>query len=567
MTVAVREKEYTIDEMRTLLNGMSGMYDLARIVDPIECQVLTLQKDGTICMNESCYNIWNADRKCVNCSSAVACKTGCHQEKTENFKDQVYHIQSNPVKLKLPDGGRCSVVMELVSVDAEPAKERKVTVNDRESENEKETAFRYLATYDTLTGLLKSDMFYEQARKQMASDPRKSWTIVTGDVMQFKLFNNLFGAEKGNEALIKTAEILKEIADRCGGLCSRLYRDKFTLLLPSDQYRESDFTEAADALKSAFSNGMYTFCIHFGVYENKNADIPVTVMRDRADMARRTINQNVNRIVAYFDGEIMEKSLQNQEIISNFDEALKNGHLQMYLQPITGEDGIPFSAEALVRWVRPDGTVISPALFIETLEDAGLIHELDKAVWEQAVKQLSAWKNTDWKDLTISVNVSAKDFYSIDIYRILTGLTEKYGVSNDRLRLEITESALVKEPERRHPVLSRLQEAGFLIEIDDFGKGQSSLSLLKDIRADILKLDMGFLRETENRKRGQIILRTVITMANELGMQVIAEGIETEKQLRSLSSMGCDHFQGYYFSRPIPVADFENKYKKQRPSA
>lgn len=346
MTVAVREKEYTIDEMRTLLNGMSGMYDLARIVGPIECQVLTLQKDGMICMNESCYNIWNADRKCVNCSSAVACKTGCHQEKTEHFKDHVYHIQSNPVKLKLPDGGRCSVVMELVSIDAEPAKERKVTVNDRESENTQETAFRYLATYDTLTGLLKSDMFYEQA-----------------------------------------------------------------------------------------------------------------------------------------------------------------------------------------------------------------------------VRQLSAWKNTDWKDLTISVNVSAKNFYSMDIYRILTGLTEKYGVSNDRLRLEITESALVKEPERRHPILSRLQEAGFLIEIDDFGKGQSFLSLLKDIRADILKLDMGFLRETENRKRGQIILRTVITMANELGMQVIAESIETEKQLKSLSSMGCDHFQGYYFSRPIPVADFENKYKKQRPSA
>ncbi|MBR6916759.1 MAG: EAL domain-containing protein [Clostridia bacterium] len=554
----MNKKEYSVQEMRSALEIMAGMYDLARVVDPIECRILELGDDGAIKMDKRCYGIWNSDRKCVNCSSAVACRTGCHQEKSEHFNDRVYHIQSNPVKLKMSDGGVFNAVMELVKV--KDASEGGAGANDRNAENENDTALRYRAVHDDLTGTLKADVFHETARELLSDSEEAFWTMITGDIMEFRLFSDLFGAEKGNEALIETADRLEKIAFENGGICSRLYRDKFAVLIPSDNYSEDDFKDAASAVRNKLSNGIYTLCIHFGVYRIENSSIPVSVMLDRANMALRAIHKDVNRTIAYFDGDIMQKGLLEQKVISSFDEALKNGEFRMYLQPIAKEDGTPFGAEALVRWVRRDGTVVPPAVFIETLENAGLIHELDRNIWEQAVRQLALWKDTDMRDLTISVNMSAKDLYSMDIYSVLTELTGKYGVDNGKLRIEITESALIDEAVRSSSVISKLQTAGFLVEIDDFGKGQSSLSLLKDINADVLKIDMGFLRETENALRSQIILRSVISMARELGMQVITEGVETEKQLRSLTSMGCSRFQGYYFSRPVSVEEFESKY-------
>lgn len=198
-----------------------------------------------------------------------------------------------------------------------------------------------------------------------------------------------------------------------------------------------------------------------------------------------------------------------------------------------------------------------PGDFVETLEYAGLIQKLDLYIWEQAVRQLSLWRGTDKARLTISVNMSAKDFYSLDVYEALNGLCEKYGVDCGQLRLEITETALLVEPEKSDAVVSKLRARGFLVEIDDFGKGYSSLSLLKDIHADVLKIDMSFLREIRDRQRSRTILESVINMAGQLGMDVVTEGVETETQLAALTSMGCRHFQGFYFSRPVPVEAFE----------
>ena len=183
-------------------------------------------------------------------------------------------------------------------------------------------------------------------------------------------------------------------------------------------------------------------------------------------------------------------------------------------------------------------------------------------MWERAVRQLAAWKGTDKERLTISVNISAKDFYSLDIDRVLTELTERYGVPCSRLKLEITETALLEDPANSDEVISRLRRKGFLVEIDDFGKGYSSLGLLKDIHADVLKIDMSLLHETENRQRSRIILASIINMADSLGMDVVTEGVETETQLRSLLEMGCHHFQGFYFSRPVTVEEFEARYGK-----
>ncbi len=560
-TPARKVAEYTVEEMRTLLNDMSKQYALARVVDPIECSILNIGEDGRISRNESCYGIWNAEQKCINCSSAIACRTGCSQEKAEYFQDKTYFIQSTPVALKLPDGDSYDAVLELVNVEEESGDQAdNASVNNREAENIGARASHYLAHHDRMTNVLNAEAFYELSREVLKNSPESSWVMITANIMNFRLVNTLVGVVRGNEVLVKTASLMKEVSEGAWGLCGRLGGDQFALLLPEQAFREESLLRAARALEESFNSGIYTIHIHFGIYRIDDTSTPVSVMCGRANSALRTIREDMSHTIAYFDDTILQKVLQEQRVISGFDEALEKGQFTMFLQPLVGKDDRVIGAEALARWRQPDGSIMQPGDFIETLEDAGLIQKLDMYIWELAARQLSLWKGTEYQDLSISVNMSAKDFYSIDVYQVLTGIIDKYGVDSSKLRLEITETALLVEPDQSDQVVSRLRERGFLVEIDDFGKGYSSLSLLKNIRADVLKIDMGFLREIRDRERSRIILEAVINMAESLNMEVITEGVETEKQHRALLDMGCCNFQGYYFSRPVPVEEFEEKF-------
>lgn len=553
----MRTREYTVGEMKAMLEGMSGMYDLTRVVDPIECRILEFHNDGRISMKDRCYSVWGASQRCANCSSATACLTGCQQEKAELFRDQVFNIQSNPVRLKLPDGSAYEAVVELITIDRDSDGK---SANDREAENVGGKAAQYGALHDNLTKALNAGAFYELGREMMLKTPDRSWVMVTSNIKGFRLINAIFGVQKGNEALVKTGAMLRRIAEQSSGLCGRLGADQFGLLVPEPAYGEEALEKIAQMLALAFNSGVFTFHIHFGVYRIDDASIPVSVMCGRANTALHAIRDDMQKIVAYFDEAMLRKSIFEQQVISGFEEALRGEQFRLYLQPLVGDGGRVYGAEALVRWRKPDGTLIMPGDFIETLEQAGLIHELDKYIWEQAVKRLALWKQSPRANLSISVNMSAKDFYSLDVYSALTELTARYGVDNRMLRLEITETALLEDPDTGNAVVSRLRNAGILVEIDDFGKGYSSLSLLKDIQADVLKIDMSLLREIESKPRSRVILESVINMAKALGMDVITEGVETPAQIRMLTDMGCHHFQGYYYSRPITVQAFEERY-------
>ncbi len=551
-------KEYDVQQISALLETVGGLYDLARVVDPIECRVIEIDPDGAIRMNQSCYGIWNAEQKCMNCTSALACRTGCRQEKEEHFQDRLFHIESNPIRMKLPDGAVYDAVLELVKIK----KERSETANDRAAENLDHKADHYHALHDTLTKALNAGAFYELSHASIVNGKNASWVMITANVMNFRLINTLFGVIKGNEILVRTANALVTIADHSGGQCGRLGGDQFALLLPKEEYREETLLNTAQRLAEAYSSGIFTFSIHFGVYRMEDSTIPISVMCDRANAALRTIRDDLRKTVAYFDDSMMQKSILEHQIISGFDRALKDGQFKMYLQPLVGEDGSVFGAEALVRWHKPDGTVAGPGEFIETLEKAGIIHELDSYIWEEAVKLLSRWKRTEKRNLTISVNMSAKDFYSMDVYKALTELIEKYDVESRKLRIEITETALLEEPEKSDRIVAILKEKGFCVEIDDFGKGYSSLGMLKDIQADVLKIDMSLLSEIESKQRSRIILESVINMAGSLGMEVITEGVETLSQMNSLATMGCRNFQGFYFSQPVTVDEFDRVYAR-----
>ena len=267
--------------------------------------------------------IWNADQKCINCSSAKACKTGCRQEKDEHFQNKVFHIESNPVSLRLSDGSAYQAVLELVKIRQEGL----ASANNREAENQGGRASHYLAQHDSLTNTLNADAFYELARARIKNSEDSSWAMITGNIRDFHLINTLFGVLKGNEVLVKTASMLRRIADGAEGLCGRLGGDQFALLLPRQHFSEDAFLETAQILAQSFNSGIYTFCIHFGVYMIDDPSIPVSVMCGRANSALRTIREDLSHTVAYFNETFLKKTLLEQKIISGFDEALKNGQL------------------------------------------------------------------------------------------------------------------------------------------------------------------------------------------------------------------------------------------------
>jgi EAL domain-containing protein (putative c-di-GMP-specific phosphodiesterase class I) len=277
-------------------------------------------------------------------------------------------------------------------------------------------------------------------------------------------------------------------------------------------------------------------------------------------MAIGTIKNEYDCMIAYYDDTLTRKAVNDNRIVSEFDTALEEGQFEMFLQAQVAANGVLTGAEALVRWRHPERGLISPSEFIPVFEETGLIYRLDQCIWECAAKQLKEWQGTGHDDLKISVNISARDFYYLDIYKCFTELVQRYGVEPGMLNIEITETAIMMNLDKQLDLLEKLQKYGFHVEIDDFGSGYSSLNMLKNMHADVLKIDMGFLRETQNHKRTKIILNTIIDLAKQLHMTVITEGVETERQVRFLTGAGCDIFQGFYFSRPISVEDFEKKY-------
>jgi EAL domain-containing protein (putative c-di-GMP-specific phosphodiesterase class I) len=309
------------------------------------------------------------------------------------------------------------------------------------------------------------------------------------------------------------------------------------------------------------NNAQYRLVILAGVYEIFDREAPVISMVDGAFLAIESIKDSFKNSIAYYGDMLRHEYLTEQKIIGEFEQALQAGQFAMFLQPVVNMDKKLVIAEALVRWIHPDRGIITPGAFIPILEKTGYIYKLDMYIWEQAAKRLAYWSSLGHDELSISVNISVKDFYYIDLYETLVGLVEKYNIKPHRLKLEITESVFMTEKERQIDIINSLKEYGFLIEIDDFGSGFSSLNMLKEVPADILKMDMAFLSMGDkNAMKGRKIVNTIVALAKALEMLVIIEGVETEDQVNYLSQTGADYLQGYYFDKPLPVKRFEELY-------
>ena len=419
-----------------------------------------------------------------------------------------------------------------------------------------------METKDTLTGLFNKWGFFFRVQEILKQKNNKKYQIICFDVKRFKLINDLFGFSAGDGVLKKIADSLFENRTE-DGVFARIDSDKFGVFCRKKNAQRiiRMLTEMELYVEGSST---YLVRISMGVYKIDDKTIPVSLMYDRAKMALDTIKEDRVQQVAYFKETMREKMVNEQVLYNELYRAIKNEEMIIYLQGLYNAEKKIVGAEALVRWKHPVKGILSAGMFVEDLEKDGLIVALDQYIWELACKQLQKWSVEGNEDLFLSVNVSAKDFESIDVCETLLKLVKKYNILPEKLRIEITETTLMDDVDRNLKVIDKLQENGFIVEIDDFGSGYSSLNMLKDICADVVKLDMKFLQKAKDEERSKIILRTMVDLVKKLKMQVVVEGVETEEQFVLLKEYNCDLFQGYYLMHPESIEAFEDKLHVQK---
>jgi diguanylate cyclase (GGDEF)-like protein len=411
--------------------------------------------------------------------------------------------------------------------------------------------------YDELTGLYNRDGFVEKVQESLEHNDKHDYLIIRFDIKNFKFVNSIFGRESGDMLLSEIGETLKENSYP-DEVCGRLEGDRFAVFVNSQDSQEV-VSLISDTDFQVVDNETYPIHIDVGIYQIRDEDNSVTEMCDRAGMALSTIKDNLMEKIAVYEDSMYEKLLREHEMSLDLPAAIEEEQLKLYLQPQINLEGEVVGAEALVRWQHPTKGLLMPGDFVPIFERNYMIVEMDRYVWEKACQQLRKWTDEGRPDIYISINISPKDFECIDVYEVLVGLVRKYGINMNQLKVEITESTIMENPNHQVQLIGRLREAGFYVEMDDFGSGYSSISMLKDIEIDAIKLDMRFLCRTGHSDRASKILQVMIQLIREFGMAVIAEGVEDREQVEFLSQMGCDLFQGFFFSKPLPIEDFEKK--------
>ena len=413
---------------------------------------------------------------------------------------------------------------------------------------------------DILTGLPASRYYWAILDEMFANDP-DDYCMLTLDIEHFSFFNKWYGRKKGDDMLNTIGSFLVAV-DRVNGTHSGyMGGDNFSITFKRNAELASDLCAGIRNVISMYPAIDSSFRPFFGGYINNNKEIKPTAieMYDYTVTAINKAMETMDSDVYWVDDVMAERMQKEIDLMPKIHMAMKNGEFTFFLQPKCFlNSGKIIGAEALVRWVSPTEGMISPGKFIPVMEKNGFITYLDKYVWELVCKTIRRWMDEGRRVLPISVNVSRIDVYALDIVQVFTSLIEKYKVPATFIEIEITESAYVENEAIIKDAEEALKKAGFKILIDDFGSGYSSLNMLKDVDADVLKLDMRFLDLNEsNNAKGLQIIGSVLNMAHEIDLPTIAEGIETEFQKQMLTLLGCEYAQGYYFYKPLPIPEYE----------
>ncbi len=420
------------------------------------------------------------------------------------------------------------------------------------------------AEKDELTGLYIKNFFFEYADRIFRYHPELKMDTLVLNIEQFHSVNALHGREFGDAVLRAMCSFIREFLRETEGIASRFDADRFSIYCTHrDDHR---------AILERFQAKMYEFSpkvrihLRMGVDE-RTEDVEPVLLFDRARTACIMVRGDYQNPLMIYNEEILKKELFDQRLLSDLRNALADGQFQVYYQPkydIRCEPPRLRSAEALVRWDHPELGIISPGTFIPLFEGNGLITLVDNYVWEETAKQVAQWRNKFSLTLPVSVNLSRADVFDPDLTDRLCRLIKDNGLDYCDIKLEVTESAYSQDADRLLALIHTLRKIGFEIEMDDFGAGYSSLNMLSSMPIDVLKMDMSFVRNIENSETDLRLMKLILDIAGYLKLSVVAEGVETEGQLKLLRDADCDLVQGYYFSRLVPAKEFEKLIVKER---
>lgn len=411
---------------------------------------------------------------------------------------------------------------------------------------------------NALTGLYFSNAFFTNAKEYLAEVEPDTFCMVAIDLEHFRLFNKLYGRKQGDSVLVTIADTLKGYRKQYGGIIGYLGGDNFGILT---KYNKDTLKQLRREISKEIKKWSNTvgFLPAFGIYPISNPTVSVETMYDRATLALNQVMGNYASRCREYSADMEEKVEEELRLLTEIQEALVKEEFTFFVQPQCDiSTGKIVGGESLVRWLHPIKGMISPGVFVPVLEKNGFIASLDRYVWKKVCQWLREWLNKGYQPVPISINVSRIDIFSMDVPAYLTELIETYQLPSSLLKVEITESAYAESNDKIIRTVKQLRDADFLVMMDDFGSGYSSLNMLKSIAVDVLKLDMRFLEIDEREEeKGIGILESVVNMARQMNMPIIVEGVETQKQESYLLKMGCRYSQGYYYYRPMPVEDFE----------
>lgn len=425
----------------------------------------------------------------------------------------------------------------------------------------------YLANHDPLTGLLNREQFHNRLTQALSSVQRhdSKLALIFFDLDRFKLINDTLGHSVGDLLLQEVGTRLKSSV-RSNDVLARLGGDEFIVLL-SDIHRITDAARIAqktiDMLTRPFTiegnDIIVTASIGISVFPDDGEDSQTLLMN--ADAAMYLAKEHGKNNYQFYTMEMTEKAHERMVIERGLRYALANKELRLHYQPqIDSASGLGINVEALVRWQHPEWGLVYPDRFIEVAEETGLIVQIGAWVLRTACSQAKAWQENDGPFTRVAVNVSARQFLETDLFNMIKQALTETGLNPCSLELEITESAVMRNPENTLEVLRQLQQLGVRLSIDDFGTGYSSLTYLKRFPVNSVKIDRSFVVDIPRDEASATLVRAIIALAHELKLSVIAEGVETEAQLSFLKTQKCDSLQGYMFSKPLSAEQLETGF-------
>ena len=414
---------------------------------------------------------------------------------------------------------------------------------------------------DRLTGIYNRETFYQRTAALLQEHETTAYDIIYFDIEAFGVINDLFHVETGN-LILKTAAFYLQAAAGNLGTCGRLETDHFVLCLPRGSVPADMLIQGLDSTIQSLGI-MHNVLFYAGVYPVENIYLPVDQMIDRARFAERQVHGSHLQRVYTYDSKMREQMLHEQMILRDMEFALQERQFEVYFQPVySAKEGKILQAEGLVRWQHPSEGLISPGLFIPLFEHNGFIVRLDRYVWEEVAKFLAAEKEQYGHVTPVSVNVSRLNFYNHGLLDFLTELLRRYELEAWMIQLEVTEQSYTENQKQIAQAIGEFRERGFIVIMDNFGSGTSSLRVLKDLPVDVVKLDMRFLKGG-NEDRARAILKGVVQTVRAIDTDFVVEGVETDEQVAYLETIGCDRMQGYHFARPMPQAAFWKLLKEE----